>query len=736
MELPVPSCDHSRMRNPRTPRPAKKAPKRAVQRPIRKAARRSPAKTTAPLPASRPAVSYAGPEAVGALPFPVVGLGASAGGLEAFEAFFRHVPTDIGMAFVLVSHLDPSHESILSEIVQRTTALPVVEVTDQLTVKPNCIYVIPPNRDLTIFHGTLQLSVPEAPRGQRMPIDAFFRSLAEDQGEQAMGVVLSGTGSDGTLGLRAILGAGGTTFAQDPATAKYDGMPSSAIRSGYAAHVLPVEKMPDAMRAATRSSGIHWVSPSSPAMVRGLRQNPLHAAVAERARLLPVQEEHGHPAHRAPHGAARPAEHRGLRPVPEGAPRGGPGALQGTAHQRDQLLPGPRSLRGPPSRRPPPHLHGKAGRLGLPGLDCRMRVRGGGLLHRHPGPGVPRRGAHGPQGPDLRDRPRRRRHHDRPRRHLPGEHRPGRLARAPSPLLPEGGGRVPGEEGDPGDGGVRRPGRRQGPAVHAARSPRLPEPHDLPGTGAPGSARDRVPLCAPSRWRPLPVPVRESRTPHRPLPASPPSVEALRGRPVCAHRPARSSRRPDLDRGRRDGAGGSPAEESQGVERGRAHGPLPPPVLRARVRGDRSGRQHRLRARRHREVPAPRSREGHAQRDRHGPRRPGDRAPRGLPGKGSPRGGVVQPRGDGEGRREPPAPPSRRPPARAPGGGRRPRPRHLPGAAVVGASSSREGTRQGEAPASGGPEGEGPGGAPWRTRRSSSGPRWRSSRPPPRSSSR
>jgi two-component system CheB/CheR fusion protein len=217
-------------------------------------------------------VSYAGPEAVGALPFPVVGLGASAGGLEAFEAFFRHVPTDIGMAFVLVSHLDPSHESILSEIVQRTTALPVVEVTDQLTVKPNCIYVIPPNRDLTIFHGALQLSVPEAPRGQRMPIDAFFRSLAEDQGEQAMGVVLSGTGSDGSLGLRAILGAGGTTFAQDPATAKYDGMPASAIRSGYAAHVLPVEKMPDAMRTATRSSGIHWASPSSPAMVRGLRQ--------------------------------------------------------------------------------------------------------------------------------------------------------------------------------------------------------------------------------------------------------------------------------------------------------------------------------------------------------------------------------------------------------------------------------------------------------------------------------
>ena len=165
-------------------------------------------------------------------PFPVVGLGASAGGLEAFEQFFRSVPADLGMAFVLVSHLDPSHESILTEILQRATALPVVEASDQLAVKPDHIYVIPPNRDMTIFHGVLQLSVPDLPRGQRMPIDAFFRSLADDRGNRAMGVVLSGTGSDGTLGLRAIAGEGGVTFVQDPATATYDGMPSSAIRFG------------------------------------------------------------------------------------------------------------------------------------------------------------------------------------------------------------------------------------------------------------------------------------------------------------------------------------------------------------------------------------------------------------------------------------------------------------------------------------------------------------------------
>ncbi len=184
--------------------------------------------------------------------FPIVGLGASAGGLEAFEQFFRLVPADSGMAFVLVSHLDPSHASILTEILQRTTTLPVVEAQDQMQVEPNHVYVIPPNRDMTIFHSALQLSIPTEPRGQRMPIDAFLRSLAEDQSEKAYGIILSGTGTDGTLGLRAILGAGGITLAQEPATAKFDGMPVSAIQAGYVSHILPVEKMPEALL-----SGLH-----------------------------------------------------------------------------------------------------------------------------------------------------------------------------------------------------------------------------------------------------------------------------------------------------------------------------------------------------------------------------------------------------------------------------------------------------------------------------------------------
>jgi two-component system CheB/CheR fusion protein len=180
-------------------------------------------------------------------PFNVVGLGASAGGLEAFEVFFHHMPPDSGMAFVVISHLYPGHASILTEILQRTTSMRVVEIEDQTQVEPNTVYVIPPNRDLAIFHGILQLSMPVQPHAQRLPIDTFFRSLADDMGVRAVGIILSGTGTDGTLGLRAILGAGGVSLVQEPASAKYDGMPQSAIKSGFASRVLTVENMPAAL---------------------------------------------------------------------------------------------------------------------------------------------------------------------------------------------------------------------------------------------------------------------------------------------------------------------------------------------------------------------------------------------------------------------------------------------------------------------------------------------------------
>ncbi|ARJ65006.1 SAM-dependent methyltransferase [Magnetospirillum sp. ME-1] len=199
----------------------------------------------------------------------IVGLGGSAGGLEAFEAFFRNLPADTGMGFVLVSHLDPSHTSILTEILQRTTVMPVVEAADQMLVEANRVYVIPPNRDMTLFQSRLQLSLPEQPRGQRMPIDAFLRSLAEDRGEHAIGIVLSGTGSDGTLGLRAILGGGGISLVQDPATAQYDGMPLSAIQAGFATHVLAPERMPAILQANRRHHA--EISPA-PATIGGMNR--------------------------------------------------------------------------------------------------------------------------------------------------------------------------------------------------------------------------------------------------------------------------------------------------------------------------------------------------------------------------------------------------------------------------------------------------------------------------------
>ncbi len=196
--------------------------------------------------------------------FPIVGMGASAGGLEAFEQFFRKMPPDSGMAFLLVPHLDPGHASMLTEILQRTTVMPVVEAQDQMAVAPNQVYVIPPNRDMAIFHGTIQLSVPEVSHGHRMPIDSFLRSLAEEQGEKAIGVILSGTGTDGTLGLRAIHGAGGVSFVQDPSTAKYDGMPTSAVQSGLAAYVLPVEKMPEQLMTYVKTFFEKRVKPAAP----------------------------------------------------------------------------------------------------------------------------------------------------------------------------------------------------------------------------------------------------------------------------------------------------------------------------------------------------------------------------------------------------------------------------------------------------------------------------------------
>jgi two-component system CheB/CheR fusion protein len=175
---------------------------------------------------------------------PIVGLGASAGGLEALEQFFGQVPKSSGIGFVVVQHLDPTRKGIMAELLQRFTNMSVVQVKDGMKVEPDHVYVIPPNKDLSILRGHLHLLEPAGTRGLRLPIDFFLRSLAEDQREQSIGVILSGMGSDGTLGLRAIKEKAGGTFVQSPASAKFDSMPRMAIDSGLADMIADAHELP------------------------------------------------------------------------------------------------------------------------------------------------------------------------------------------------------------------------------------------------------------------------------------------------------------------------------------------------------------------------------------------------------------------------------------------------------------------------------------------------------------
>jgi two-component system CheB/CheR fusion protein len=172
---------------------------------------------------------------------PVVGVGASAGGLEAFQQLLSHLPTRTGLAFVFVQHLAPRHESMLTELLSRSTKIPMHEVENGMAVAPDHIYVIPPNTNMFISGGTLHLMPRRESELQHMPIDCFLTSLAEDRKDRAIGVILSGTASDGTLGLKAIKAEGGIAFAQDEKTAKYDSMPRNAIATGCVDFVLPPE---------------------------------------------------------------------------------------------------------------------------------------------------------------------------------------------------------------------------------------------------------------------------------------------------------------------------------------------------------------------------------------------------------------------------------------------------------------------------------------------------------------
>ncbi len=182
---------------------------------------------------------------LGQVEVPVAGLVASAGGLDAFKRFFTVMPADSGIAFVLVPHLDPSHASLMVELLARQTAMPVVEAVNGMAIEANQVHIIPPNKNMTIEGGVLRLTGPVERGGWQTSIDLFLRSLAEDQMHNAICIILSGTGSHGTLGLKAVKAAGGMAMVQDPTTAECSGMPKSAIATGLADYVLPVEKMPE-----------------------------------------------------------------------------------------------------------------------------------------------------------------------------------------------------------------------------------------------------------------------------------------------------------------------------------------------------------------------------------------------------------------------------------------------------------------------------------------------------------
>jgi two-component system CheB/CheR fusion protein len=203
--------------------------------------------------------------------FPVVGIGASAGGLEAFRQLLEHLPTDTGMAFILVQHLDPTHESILTELLSRSTRMFVSEVKDGMAVEPDHVYVIPSNYNMAIAEGVLRLLPREDLRGQHHPIDYFLRTMAEDQRYRAIGVILSGTAFDGTLGLEAIKAEGGITFAQDPKSAKYNSMPRSAIAAGHVDFILTPEGIAQELARISRHP---YITPLAAALAEEEAQSP------------------------------------------------------------------------------------------------------------------------------------------------------------------------------------------------------------------------------------------------------------------------------------------------------------------------------------------------------------------------------------------------------------------------------------------------------------------------------
>src|SRR5688572_4173060 len=219
------------------------------------------------------------------LPFPVVGIGASAGGLPAFQEFFRAMPADSGMAFVLIQHLPPDRESMTAEILGRATLMPVQEVRDGVKVKPDHVYVIRPGHVLTIKNGKLHLGESVAKPGYTRPVDDFFRSLAEEQRERAICIIMSGMGSNGSAGAEQIKAVGGVLIAQEPESAKYASMPRHLIDTGNADFILRPNEIPAVLvRYASHSYARDGRSPEAVAQRERQHLNEILAALRARTR--------------------------------------------------------------------------------------------------------------------------------------------------------------------------------------------------------------------------------------------------------------------------------------------------------------------------------------------------------------------------------------------------------------------------------------------------------------------
>ena len=529
------------------------------------------------------------------LPFPVVGLGASAGGLEALEAFVKQAPADSGMAYVVVQHLSPDHRSLMAELLRRHTSMPVEYAVNGLTLQTDRVYLIPPQYHLTLSEGCFRLLDRNPGSHLHFPIDLFFHSLALEQREYAVGVVLSGTGTDGVRGVRTIKEAGGLVFVQEPDSARFDGMPRAAVQTGLADRVLPPASMPAELVAITKAvKGL----PAGPAESAGAAVGSAYDEVLALLRRETGVDFRGYKSKMVNRRLLRRMAVNGAASLEEylAFARRMPAEL--IALERELLVSVTHFFRDPAVfaqlRRLSlaPIVRGAAGRGGPAVLGGGLRDRRGGLLARDRGARGGAPGGPAPQPQDLRHRPRPPRPRRGEPRGLPGEHRGRRAGGAPRALLRAARERVRRLARAPASGALRPPQPDERPAVHAARPGQLPQPPHLP-RAAPAAASPRpLPLRAARRGDDAPrlerVPGRpRGRLPrHRPpephlhlhglAPARP--ARALVGRPFrLAPRPRRAARPPlGVRKAARRGERRAPARvRPGGPAAGRALRPAP-----------------------------------------------------------------------------------------------------------------------------------------------------------------